>query len=68
LSVADLNRMDTAVSDETAFDYERVIVINGNVFGETAIITEENSLEPTGGPLPPGSIPPPVSVLATNQE
>ena len=67
LTVADMNRMDTVVVDETAFDYEKVIVVNGDVFGETAIITEENSLQPTGGPLPPQSIPLPFPVLAANK-
>jgi len=58
LTVAGLNRMDTAVSDESAFDCEKVIVINGEVFGETAIITGDSKLQPTGGPLPPQSIAP----------
>jgi hypothetical protein len=53
LTVADLNRMDTAVSYESTFDCEKVIVFNGDVVGETAIITKDNKIQESGGPLPP---------------
>ena len=45
--------MDLASEDTlTAFDCERVMVEDGEVVGETAIINARNELELTLGPLP----------------
>ena len=53
LTVEELNRMDVAV-EEDVFDCEKVMIENGEVVGETAILNERDELESTGGPLPTG--------------
>jgi hypothetical protein len=45
--------MDVALeNDTTPFDCEKVMVQNGEVVGETAIINERQELERTNGRLP----------------
>jgi hypothetical protein len=39
------------------FECEAVLIENGQVVGETAIVRAEDRLEPTGGPLPAGYCP-----------
>lgn len=49
----DLNRMDVAFEKDIApFDCEKVMVQDGEVVGETAIINERQELERTNGRLP----------------
>ena len=36
------------------FECEAVLIEDGQVVGETAIVRAEDKLEPTGGPLPAG--------------
>ena len=52
MSSDDLLTMDTHVEDESIVDEEGLMVEHGEVVGETAIITAEKQLQPTGGPLP----------------
>jgi hypothetical protein len=52
-TIADFTQMDTTVEGGDFFDCEAVLIADGNVVGETAIITEDKRLQATGGPLPP---------------
>jgi len=52
MSSDDLLTMDTYMEDESIVDEEGLMVEHGEVVGETAIITAEKQLQPTGGPLP----------------
>jgi hypothetical protein len=52
ISSDDLLTMDTHMEEEMIVDEEGLMVENGEVVGETAIITAEKQLQPTGGPLP----------------
>ena len=36
------------------YDREAVCIADGEVVGQTAIITEDKRVQATGGPLPPG--------------
>jgi hypothetical protein len=53
LTTEDMNRMDVAYEDVlTVFDCEKVMVEEGEVVGETAIINDKKQLELTEGRLP----------------
>ena len=53
LSAEDLDRMDVAYEDIlTAFDCEGVMVEEGQVVGETAILNQKHELVLTEGKLP----------------
>lgn len=53
LTNEDMNRMDVAYEDIlTVFDCEKVMVEEGEVVGETAIINDQKQLELTEGRLP----------------
>jgi hypothetical protein len=45
--------MDTISEGKDLFDCEALVIVGGQVVGETAIITEDKRLQATGGPLPP---------------
>jgi hypothetical protein len=57
LTNEDLRRLDTMVVGGGDFECEAVLIENGQVVGETAIVRAEDRLEPTGGPLPAGYCP-----------
>lgn len=58
LTNEDMNRMDLAYEENlTVFDCEKVMVEDGEVVGETAIINDKYELEVTGGKLPAGRLP-----------
>lgn len=48
----ELYSMDTDVEEENTFEEEGLMVENGDVVGETAFITEERQVQPTGISLP----------------
>jgi len=52
--MAGFNGMEAIVERGDIFAHEAVRIANGEVVGETAIITEDKRLQATGGPLPPG--------------
>jgi hypothetical protein len=51
-TVDEFHNMDTAVQLKSCFDEEALLVENGEVVGETAVVTVERQLKPTAGPLP----------------
>jgi len=54
LTIRDFYAMDTDVEDDNVYDREGVDIENGEIVGETAIITADKDLQPTNGPLPDG--------------
>ena len=52
MSRDELYFMDTDVEEENTFEEEGLMVENGEVVGETAFITEERQVQPTGISLP----------------
>jgi len=46
--------MDTDVEDLNIYDREGADIENGEIVGETAIITGDKDVQPTDGPLPTG--------------
>jgi hypothetical protein len=48
----DLYSLDTDVEEQNTFEEEGLMVENGHVVGETAFITEEKQVQPTGISLP----------------
>ena len=46
--------MDTDVEDDNIYDWERMDIENREIIGETAIITADKHVQPTGGPLSTG--------------
>jgi Trypsin-like peptidase domain len=51
-TIDEFHRLDTAMHLKSNFHEEGLIIENGEVVGETAVVTEEKTLKPTGGPLP----------------
>ena len=54
LTIQDFYALDTEVQDDNIYDTDGVDIENGEIVGETAIITEDKHVQPTGGPLPTG--------------
>ena len=54
LTIQDFYAMDTDVEDLNIYDREGADIENGEIVGETAIITGDKDVQPTDGPLPTG--------------